>query len=174
MDASRELEAMSMLPNSIVIYLFRDPVGRITSVFNDKASNMNWAVPKSRGIDAYSASARRDTRLLYVRSLGRVRKYFSDDRIVLADNADMSTQERLDILMNEIEVKANLIPRRNFTLIRANAANNTGSTRHTKAELSQEAIIDLRKYFYKPNKDFFAMIGKDLGWNDGVVEGNNK
>ena len=116
---------------------------------------------------------RREMYNRYPQKLAEVRKHFPSERLVLADNAALKSKSRLKILMDEIEVKANLQPRRNFTLIFANRAPRKGEetdddARHIQGVLSDAMKQRLHAYYYDSNAKFFAMIGKDLGWNDGV------
>ena len=159
-----ELRGMATIPNSTAIFLFREPVERLVSYFNDRSSS---GVHKGEGIDNY-CWAHRQKYNTYPQMLATIRKHFPSERLVLADSAALKTESRLKVLMDEIEVKAKLLPRRNFTVVFSNQARRTDDKRHTQDVLSDTMKQRLHAYYYDSNVKFFAMIGKDLGWNDGV------
>ena len=71
----------------------------------------------------------------------------------------------------ECQVKARLVPRRNYTLVFTNkggkgSERHDHDLRHISGNLSPGMTKKLKEYYYKSNAQFFKLIGKDLGWNN--------
>ena len=90
------------------------------------------------------------------------RKYFSEDRITLVESEDLKSEELLSKVIREIERKAGLPPRQ-YNVIYKNARNSDTKVRNMNAQLSAEMTAKLAAYYAPQKKEFFQLIGRDLG-----------
>jgi hypothetical protein len=139
----------------------RNPITRLISWFNDKASS---GQTYSKNIDKWIWDNRVKPDLRYAENLRRIlRKGVKIDNIVIISEYDLSNINRLKGIMHGVENKLCLRPHK-YRMVMTNHRS-AGGSRYLKGIPSDDVVNRLNKYFEKFNEDFFNLTGRDYGWN---------